>query len=122
MSTVPKSGRLFERLRAGLEDGVQFARGALDLRTTLAPERPPNLKAGDVVRLRQRVNMSQGIFARMLNVSPKTVQSWEQGERRPSQAALRLLQVIEAKPALIFDIVGISARTQHSNRRRVKKA
>jgi hypothetical protein len=57
----------------------------------------------------------------MLNVSPKTVQSWEQGDRRPSQAALRLLQVIDAEPKLIFQIVGIGARTKHSYRRRFKK-
>jgi predicted transcriptional regulator len=51
--------------------------------------------------------MSQGVFAKMLNVSAKTVQSWEQGERRPSQAALRLLQVIGAQPAIVCEIVGI---------------
>jgi putative transcriptional regulator len=42
--------------------------------------------------------MSQAMFARLLNVSPKTVQSWEHGTRKPSQAALRLIQVFEQNP------------------------
>jgi DNA-binding transcriptional regulator YiaG len=37
--------------------------------------------------------MSKAIFAGMLNLSTKTVQSWEEGVRKPSQAALRLIQV-----------------------------
>jgi putative transcriptional regulator len=73
MSTPAKDKPLFERLKEGLNEGIDFARGTLDLRTTVVPERPPNLHALDVVRLRKRVNMSQGMFARMLNVSTKTI-------------------------------------------------
>jgi putative transcriptional regulator len=51
--------------------------------------------------------MSQGVFARTLNVSVKTVQSWEQGERKPSQAALRLLQLLDANPEAVCEIVGL---------------
>jgi putative transcriptional regulator len=52
--------------------------------------------------------MSQAVFARMLNVSTKTVQSWEQGVRKPSQAALRLIQVFRQDPAGLREIVGMS--------------
>ncbi len=98
---------LFERLRNGLKEGIQFARGQVTLRTTEIPELPPTLQATDVVRLRRDLNMSQGVFASMLNVSTKTVQSWEQGERKPSHAALRLLQILAARPALVCQIVGV---------------
>jgi putative transcriptional regulator len=97
----------FDRLKSGLEEGIQFARGELDLRTTALPDLPPPLAAREVVRLRQQLNMSQRVFARTLNVSPKTVQSWEQGERRPSQAALRLLQVLGARPEVVCQVVGV---------------
>ena len=52
--------------------------------------------------------MSQAVFARMLNVSTKTVQSWEQGQRRPSQAALRLIQVFRQNPSGLLEVVGMS--------------
>lgn len=39
--------------------------------------------------------MSQSVFARLLMVSTKTVQSWEQGVRNPMHSSLRLIQFIE---------------------------
>lgn len=44
---------------------------------------------------REQNNYSQGIFANVLNVSIKTVQSWESGVRAPSHVALRLLEVVD---------------------------
>jgi putative transcriptional regulator len=57
---------------------------------------PPNeYKASDVKRIREKNYYSQGIFAKVLNVSIKTVQSWESGMRVPSHAALRLLEIVD---------------------------
>ena len=44
--------------------------------------------------IREQMNVSQGIFARYLNVNPSTVQKWEQGAVRPQNAALKLLNLI----------------------------
>jgi DNA-binding transcriptional regulator YiaG len=73
------------------------------------PDRPPEVGADELIKLRLTNGMSQAIFARMLNVSAETVQSWEQGQRKPSQAALRLLQVFRQNPAGLLEIVGMSA-------------
>ena len=51
----------------------------------------------EIRALRERENVSQGVFAVYLNVSPSTVQKWERGEVRPQNAALRLLSMIHAK-------------------------
>ena len=67
------------------------------------------IAAKEVTSLRTRTGMSQAVFARVLNVSTKTVQSWEQGERKPSHAALRMLQVFRENPNYVFRIVGIPA-------------
>ena len=48
--------------------------------------------------------MSQAFFAHLLNVSTKTIQSWEQGQRRPSQAALRLIQVFRQNPSGLLEV------------------
>ena len=60
--------------------------------------------------------MSQAIFAQVLNVSTKTVQSWEQGQRKPSHAALRLIQVFREDPSSLVEIVGMSYRKHASHR------
>ena len=113
---------MYERLKVGLEEGILFARGELTLRTTEIPETPPAKSGADIVRLRKRLNMSQGVFARVLNVSAKTVQSWEHGERKPSQAALRLLQILEIDPQMVSEIIGIRNETRTRNTRRREPA
>ena len=89
--------RLFERLKTGVEEGIQHARGERTLRVTerIVPDPPQHYSAEDIRRVRDRLKLSQAGFARLLHVSDKTVQSWEQGTRHPSQSAARLLQFIE---------------------------
>ncbi len=89
--------RLFDRLKKGLEEGIAHERGERTLRVTevVVPDPPQLYSADDVRRIRINLNMSQAGFARLLQVSSKTVQSWEQGTRRPQQSSARLLQFIE---------------------------
>ena len=91
-----------ERLRASLTETLACARGETDLPTTVLtiPDPPPAYDAERIRTLRKSLGFSQPYFSRLLNVSPKTVQSWEQGTRLPSQASARLLQLIES-PALL---------------------
>jgi putative transcriptional regulator len=51
--------------------------------------------------------MSQAVFARVLSVSPKTVQSWEQGVRVSSESARRLIHVFAQQPDVVCQIVGL---------------
>jgi putative transcriptional regulator len=99
-------GRLFDRLKRGLEAGIAYERGEETLRVTkiVAPEPPREYRPEDVRRIREGLRMSQSGFARLLQVSNKTVQSWEQGVRRPRQSSARLLQFIE-HPELL-DAIG----------------
>ena len=53
------------------------------------------VSAKDIRAIRERMNASQGVFARYLNVNASTVQKWEQGSVRPQSAALRLLNLIQ---------------------------
>ena len=50
-----------------------------------------------IARLRKKLKLSQAAFARFINTTVKTVQSWEQGIRRPSGPTLKLLHIIEEK-------------------------
>ncbi len=99
---------LFERLKAGLEEGIQFAQGKRKLKTTVLPSPPPVLRAADIRRLREELELSQFAFARMLNVSIKTLQSWEQGTRRPSKGTLRLLQLFKERPKVVCEAIGVA--------------
>lgn len=46
-------------------------------------------------KLRNRFHVSQPVFAAYLNTTAKTIQQWEQGDRKPNSIALRLLNLID---------------------------
>jgi putative transcriptional regulator len=108
MRTKMKRKPLAERLEQGLKEGIQFAKGELTLRTTVIPSPPAEIRAKEVTALREKAGMSQTVFARVLNVSTKTVQSWEQGQRKPSHAALRMLQVFRSRPQVVCEVAGVT--------------
>jgi putative transcriptional regulator len=99
---------LFERLKIGLAEGIAYSQGALNLKTVEVPDEPPEIDAKTLAALRAQTAMSQAVFAKLLNVSAKTVQSWEQGLRRPSQASRRLIQVLSERADVLWQIVGLS--------------
>ena len=107
MARQPRDGTLFDRLKVGLEEGIRHARGELKLRATEVPtpESQTPLTSAEIRRVRRAARMSQPAFARVLNVSQQAVKDWERGESRPTQAALRLLQVIRAHPAIVTEIL-----------------
>lgn len=90
-------GRLFKDLKKGLESVVAYKEGKITLKSEFIdiPEPPEEYGPKDIKSIRAKGNYSQGIFARVLNVSLKTVQAWESGERNPNHAALRLLEIID---------------------------
>lgn len=89
--------KFFKDLKQGLEETLAYTEGKLTLKSEFIdiPEPPAEYKPKDIKRIRVSNHYSQGIFAKVLNVSIKTVQAWESGVRIPSHAALRLLEVID---------------------------
>ena len=74
----------------------------LDLRAVEIPPRPKAMKPADIRDLRQGLNASQALFARLLNVSSNAVESWEQGIRQPRQATLKLLHIVRKNPTALL--------------------
>lgn len=83
--------------------GSKLVGGRISVRQ--APAEPRLRGKKDILELRERLNFSQGMLARALNVSPSTVQAWEAGRRTPSDAALKLLAIAEKHPEDLLDSV-----------------
>ncbi len=103
----------FERLKTGLEERIAHAKGDLTLKTVELPEVPPEIDAPTLVTLREQAKMSQAVFARVLDVSAKTVQSWEQGTRVPSRASRRLIHIFTVQPEMVCQVVGLRSVRLH---------
>ncbi len=56
----------------------------------------------DVRAIRERMNLSQQAFAALLGVSPRTLQDWEQGRRKPRGPASSLLRVAYHHPEALL--------------------
>lgn len=59
------------------------------------PDPAPEVRPEQIAAMRRALNVSQPVFARLLNVPTVTAVSWETGRRKPSGAALRLLEVAQ---------------------------
>jgi putative transcriptional regulator len=55
------------------------------------------LKPAEIRRIREAEQVSQAVFARLLNTSVSTVQKWEIGQKRPTGTALKLLHLVQKR-------------------------
>lgn len=101
---IEEKNEFFESMKAGFEAAIEHAKGERkDLRTTTLPRPPKELSAKEIANLRAKLNVSQAVFARYLNISPRTVQSWEQGLGKPNGASLKLLSIARKNPKILLE-------------------
>lgn len=96
----------------GMREAIAFERGELpDVKvtrrelpeTTGALRARPGFRGARIARLRDRLRLSQPVFAEALNVSAETVKKWEQDTREPDGAAVRLLELAEDHPEWLLE-------------------
>jgi putative transcriptional regulator len=58
----------------------------------------------DIAKTRKKTGLSQTRFARLLGVSVRTLQDWEQGRRAPSGAARTLLLIAAKNPQALLEV------------------
>ena len=68
--------------------------------------RTTQIELPQAAEARSRVGLSQPAFARLLGVSPRTLQDWEQGRREPTGAAKMLLRVAVSNPEVLLKLQG----------------
>jgi putative transcriptional regulator len=100
MAITKKPSRILAEVHKAARD-LHDAGGieALTMRRFDALCLPPvrHYTPADIRRIRKRANVSQAVFAAVLNVGKATVAAWEQGGKEPSGPALKLLDLVERK-------------------------
>lgn len=102
-----KQTKLGQGLLKGLKEAVAFENKKMDLRATTMeiPDVPPEFNKTEVKAVRERLNVSQPIFAKILGVSDDTVKAWERGANKPSGSSARLIQIAEKDPEVFQEIM-----------------
>ena len=69
--------------------------------------------AEEIKGIRNRLNMTQAVFALFMGVSKKTVEAWESGQNIPNGPSLRLLWMAEQDPGFPerYGIVKVESMT-----------
>ena len=57
-----------------------------------------------IKRLRKHNHASQAVFAAYLNTTASTVQKWEQGQKKPSGLALKLLSLVDRHGLVVLAV------------------
>ena len=96
---------LFNELMQGLQEISNHQQGKITLKTeTLEKPDPISITPQEVRAIRERLNLSQAVFAHKLRTSVRTLQAWEQGRTKPSQQATLLLRMVERSPKIFEEL------------------
>ncbi len=86
--------KMFEELLESVREGGAILRGQRK------PSRRFEIGSSGIRAIRERTSLSQPEFARLMGISVKTLQNWEQDRRHPTGPASVLLRIIAYDPQL----------------------
>ncbi len=66
--------------------------------------RSTSMPVTDALQARAKLDLSQSQFAKLLGVSVRTLQEWEQGRKKPTGAAQTLLRVAVRTPQALLGL------------------
>lgn len=86
------NNEMFNELLESVEEMGQIVKGKKKASRRFAFKEP------EVKDIREQTGLSQTQFARLIGVSKRTLENWEQGRRQPTGPARALLKIVESDP------------------------
>lgn len=83
---------LFEDLKQGLEEAIEYEKGKG--KATITPVKEYSGK--EIREIRMKAGMTQTVFATYMGVSKKTVEAWESSRTHPTGPVFRLLDILNS--------------------------
>ncbi len=96
------SNKMTDALRESLQDIVDvglkttFTQKSLKELGVVIPD--TKMSSSKIKKIRKKINLSQSVFAKLLNVSIASVRHWEQGLREPTGSTKVLLDLLSKHP------------------------
>lgn len=96
-----------------MEDAVEYMRGKKTRAVTHKVKIPDNI---NVKSIRKSLKLTRLAFADRYGFSSRTLQHWEQGDRRPQGAARILLVLLQREPEIIEKILNPESKNYTTKR------
>jgi putative transcriptional regulator len=95
---------LFDELSEGFDTLAKEREGKMTLKTHKVEQAPLSVEAAELIALREKLRMSQAVFATLFRIKTRTYQNWEQGRGKPNEQAALLFRLVERKPEIINEL------------------
>ncbi|EAM4786303.1 type II toxin-antitoxin system MqsA family antitoxin [Salmonella enterica] len=90
---------IFSELMTGMQELKEHQKGKITLKTYKVSKRAPITIAPQELRaVREKLNLSQAVFAHYLHTGETTYQNWEQGRAKPNAQAVLLIRMVQKNP------------------------
>ena len=86
-----------DMIDAGLKSS--FTQKELDNLGIIIPD--ISMTPKQIKKIRKKTNLSQSVFAKLLNVSLSSIRQWEQGVRTPTGSTKVLLELLDKSPQVL---------------------
>ncbi len=107
---MKKKRDIFSEIMSGVESMQQQREGKITLKNYKLPETDlPEISSDFIRKTREKLNISQGLFARLLHVNQRTLANWEQGRSRPNDQAIALILLVREFPDTIEKLRTLAA-------------
>lgn len=90
---------IFSELMTGMQELKDHQEGEITLKSHKVTKRAPVTIAPQELRdVREKLNLSQAVFAHYLHTGETTYQNWEQGRARPNAQAVLFIRMVQQNP------------------------
>jgi putative transcriptional regulator len=99
---------LFAELSEGMTALAEERQGKRTLRTHAVEFKPaPQVSPRELVRVREHLKISRGVFAAYLRTNVRTLENWEQGRAKPNAQAALLISLVKRYPDTVERLAAI---------------
>lgn len=103
-----KKRNLFNEMMTGVAEMAAYREGKITLRQVEVEYLPPpEVTAAEIVALREKMRMSQQVFARRLRTSTETLRNWEQAKSKPNTQAALLIRLVGQYPDMVERLANV---------------
>ncbi len=96
-----RKSRILQNVHEGAKDlydlGIITIEDMREFDALCLPATVPDYTAEEIKAIRERLKISQPVFAAYIGVTKNTVVGWEQGVKRPAGSARRLIHLADRK-------------------------